>query len=823
MRTLLDSPFEGSTAAEHKSTAVRETLWSHRVVLGILLAVGLYARLRYAREISLFVDEFTTMWAAKRTLEYGVPLMPSGVLYTRGLLASYAEATFLAVRYSPFVARLPSVMLSVATVLAVYHVGRRLFSPRVGLVAAAFMVLAPEAIVWGARARFYTQLQLFVLLTAWAFYAALRDQNPRLYRRFALLFVLALFSQEETILLYPALIAASVAWRGVRGFRAPGAIGAHTLVLTAMGARYAVEKLGQPGYFETIQARRPYVGFIFDIRGALVEYGPFFTEPARLVISLLVAVAILAAWRALRRTWRPVEWREALWKGLPALARLESPHRATLYLVWLFVAVFGIIVFFVGPTWREMRYIFMLVPFWFLPAAAGLMWLWERRAPRTKWREAGAAGMAFLAAALFVPEARQAVGQQVEGYDLALAYIARERRPGDVVLTPQPPACAAVFGPCDYYAIQKEYEEYVIRRGGVWVDRWSGAPLLNTVEQLRQVIKTHPRTFFLVDGYRLATRYNSDFLRVIVEQMDVVFADRGIVVLMANGWRDVPRRPVVHTYEPPVNFGGAIGLLRAEINAVQLEPGGELNVMLTWTGIGPVLDEYNVFAHLVGPDGRQVVQDDGPPVDGAMPTWLFGPDEYPDEHTLGIPPDLPAGRYRLRVGLYSLETMNRLPLLDGGGQPAGDEWTVDFVWVGARPPAPPVPVGVTLGERITLAARSDVPTRLRPGDTVQVTLAWRAERPLEREYTFFVHLVGPDGQLVAQHDRPPEGGFYPTTAWDQGELVQDTYVLEVPGDAPPGSYRLLAGAYWLPTGERLRADDGRDAVELATITVTDDR
>ncbi|MDQ7030688.1 MAG: hypothetical protein Q9O62_13360 [Ardenticatenia bacterium] len=111
--------------------------------------------------------------------------------------------------------------------------------------------------------------------------------------------------------------------------------------------------------------------------------------------------------------------------------------------------------------------------------------------------------------------------------------------------------------------------------------------------------------------------------------------------------------------------------------------------MLTWTGIGPVLDDYNVFTHLVGPDGRQVAQDDGPPVDGAMPTWLFGPGEYPDEHTIRVPEDLPAGRYRLRVGLYNLETLARLPVLDESGRPSGDEWTVDFIWVGARPPLPP--------------------------------------------------------------------------------------------------------------------------------------
>ncbi len=804
--------------------AARQTSVLYRAVLVGLLAVGLFVRLRYAREISLFVDEFTTMWAAKRILQLGVPLMPSGVLYTRGLLASYVEAAFLAVRYDPFVARLPSIILGLATILVVYHVGRRQFGPRVGLVAAALMTLAPEAIVWGGRARFYVQLQLFVLLTAWALYAALQaHENPArrrfLYRWFALLFVFALFSQEETILLYPPLVVATVAWRGVRAFREREVWLAHGVAVMSMVVRYLVEKVGQPGYFETIQARRPYLGFVFDIKGALAEYGPFFYEPPRLILTLLVLGALVVSLRALWRAWRPVPWRACVLEGCPALRAIASPYQAALYNLWLFGAVFGVILLFVGPTWREMRYIFMLVPFWFLSAAAGAVWGWERLFRNARWQEVGVVGLALAAVVLFLPDARRTLAQQVEGYDLALAYIAAHRQPGDAVLTPQPPACAAVFGPCDYYAIQKDYEEYVIRRNGVWVDRWTGAPLLNTVEQLRRVIASHPRTYFFVDGYRLATRYEPDFVRVVVEQMDVVFFERGIAVLRAEGWRDVPPRPIAHTYEPPVNFGGQIGLRRAELSTVRLMPDQALNVMLTWTGVGPVWDEYNVFVHLVGPDGRQVAQHDGPPVDGAMPTWLFGPSEYPDEHVVPLSAEVPTGRYRLRVGLYNLETLERLPVLGPDGQPVDDGWTVDYLWVGPSPPPLPIPVGTVLGEQVALVARGELPATLRPGDTFQVALAWRAERPMPRDYVFFVHVLAPDGTLAAQHDRPPEGGFYPTSAWDPGETVQDVYTVTLPSDAPPGEYRVVAGAYWLPTGERLRAASGEDLIPLGVVRV----
>ncbi|GAP63615.1 hypothetical protein ARMA_2038 [Ardenticatena maritima] len=799
---------------------------TYGVLLALFLAVAAWVRWQYAREISLFVDEFTTMWAAKRILELGVPRMPSGVLYTRGILASYVEAAFLAYRYDPLVARIPSILFALATIVTVYHVGRRQFGARVGLVAAALMVLAPEEIVWGARARFYMQLQLFVLLTAWVTYASVRAQDPRRRARlhvwFVVLFVLALFSQEETILLYPALVAAIVAWRGVRFFRHPDAVLAHVGAWIAMGVRYLIEKVGQPGYFETIQARRPYVGLIFDIRGAWEEYGPFFYEPARLVLTLFVLVALVMALREARRAWRFDSWRTCLLDGCAALRTIATSYQATLYYLWLFGAVFVVILLFVGQTWREMRYIFMIVPFWFLPAAAGIVWTWDRFVRSPRLREQGALGLAIVAMALFVPDAVRTLRQQVEGYDLALAYIAEHRQPGDAVLTPQPPACAAVFGPCDYYAIQKDYEEYVIRRDGVWVDRWTGAPLLNTVEQLEEVIRTHPHTYFLVDGYRLATRYEPAFVRMVVEQMDVVFMDRGIAVLRADGWRDVPPRPVVHTYEPPVNFKNEVGLRRVELTGDHVMPGETLNAMLAWTALGKVWDEYNVFFHLEAPDGSLLAQDDAPPVDGVMPTWLFHigeQPEYPDEHTLAIPADAPTGRYRLQTGLYLLDTLERLPILNAEGEPVGDAWTVDYIWVGERPPLPPVALNAAFEGGLVLVAQNERPARLTPGSEIAITLAWRADAPLARDYTFFVQLLNADGVLVAQNDRQPEGGFYPTTAWDVGEVVQDTYRLTIPADAPPGTYRLIAGAYWWQTGERLRLPDGSDAVLLGTVEV----
>ncbi|MCB0041670.1 MAG: hypothetical protein KDE23_18430, partial [Caldilinea sp.] len=88
----------------------------------------------------------------------------------------------------------------------------------------------------------------------------------------------------------------------------------------------------------------------------------------------------------------------------------------------------------------------------------------------------------------------------------------------------------------------------------------------------------------------------------------------------------------------------------------------------------------------------------------------------------------------------------------------------------------------------------------------------------------FVHLVGPDGTLVAQSDAVPAQG-YGTEQWIEGEVVADEHVLVLPADLAPGAYRLRAGMYDPATAARLPASDaeGRpypdDAIDLGDVTL----
>jgi hypothetical protein len=152
---------------------------------------------------------------------------------------------------------------------------------------------------------------------------------------------------------------------------------------------------------------------------------------------------------------------------------------------------------------------------------------------------------------------------------------------------------------------------------------------------------------------------------------------------------------------------------------------------------------------------------------------------------------------------------------------------IPYAWV-HRPgvdPVIPQQVNARLGESIRLAGYRLAQGEVVPGDILLLTLYWRAEALIERDYTVFVHLQGPDGQLVAQQDNPPVRGTQPTSGWEVGVLIEDPYEIPVPLDASLEDYTLSVGMYDTATVERLAAfgaDGGRlpeDRVVLTTVQV----
>jgi uncharacterized membrane protein len=107
---------------------------------------------------------------------------------------------------------------------------------------------------------------------------------------------------------------------------------------------------------------------------------------------------------------------------------------------------------------------------------------------------------------------------------------------------------------------------------------------------------------------------------------------------------------------------------------------------------------------------------------------------------------------------------------------------------------------------------------------LQLVLYWQAHKPISENYTVFVHVIGPDGRIVAQRDTPPDGGAYPTRRWAVGEVVADRVQVALPGKLPAGPLQVLVGMYHPDTGQRLPVLDAQgrptdDKVLLKQISV----
>jgi hypothetical protein len=206
------------------------------------------------------------------------------------------------------------------------------------------------------------------------------------------------------------------------------------------------------------------------------------------------------------------------------------------------------------------------------------------------------------------------------------------------------------------------------------------------------------------------------------------------------------------------------------------------------------------------------------PISGEhLPYWLLpGADTsgglvFEDIRRFTLPEGMAAGKAFFETGLYSYHpaqantTFERIAVVDAAGQPVADALTLGGVFVGP-PPASDLagyqPLGAQFGEVIELtgwcATRDpDAPEILRVG------LVWRAlDRPIE-DYTFFVHMVNAQGEIVAQYDRPPGEGANPTHLWAPGETTRADFLLTLPEGGAPPSAQLRVGLYEPISGRRL--------------------
>ncbi len=110
-------------------------------------------------------------------------------------------------------------------------------------------------------------------------------------------------------------------------------------------------------------------------------------------------------------------------------------------------------------------------------------------------------------------------------------------------------------------------------------------------------------------------------------------------------------------------------------------------------------------------------------------------------------------------------------------------------------PDPQVPLQARFGGMVYLFGVDLQPWRtpVRPGATIPLTLYVEGLQPDLPRLETVVRLVDEGNNVRAHVAGEPLGGFLPTSVWLPGDEFLDFYELTLPGDLPPGRYRIQVG------------------------------
>ncbi len=127
------------------------------------------------------------------------------------------------------------------------------------------------------------------------------------------------------------------------------------------------------------------------------------------------------------------------------------------------------------------------------------------------------------------------------------------------------------------------------------------------------------------------------------------------------------------THEVNAEFGQEIRLLGYDFTPSEIQAGDSVTVTLYWESLVQPTDDYTVFNHLLDPSGQMQAQKDNQPQGGMYPTSFWNQGErIQDVFELNIDPQAPTGVYDFAIGMYTLETLERIPIMMPDGSLAED-------------------------------------------------------------------------------------------------------------------------------------------------------
>lgn len=634
---------------------------------GLIVALVLLAfllRVYRLDHMSLRGDEsFTVIYSGKPLAELWEVIRdiePNPPLYyfaLRGAMVLFGQADFAT--------RFLSALFGVLAVPLIYQLARSLIRDRrtgemVGLLAAFLLAINPYQIWHGQDVRNYTIWPTLSLASLWFMLRALKADRRSLWLGYVVTALASLYTHyyDVFIIIFENIYVFLVCWKDRRLLKrwilAQAILATlylpYPLFISARVSTYQDATGVVPGLLGIIQQSLSAFAFGETLPGTFTAYlFPF--------LLLLLALGLVFAFRLDRKAFAFL----LLYTAVPILCLF-------LFTLW-------------RPFFR-VRYLIVMAPALYLGFAMGLVAL-----TRLRWARivAVAAGLAVLLIPVVFSLSNYyfdpAYAKAADYRGLA-AYLEAEAGPDDVIIEnyPDPTLSHYYSGPSQRLVLP--HRSAVDAVGDLPVKRKATGKTLQELLEQNQYLWLIPyQSGWDPQGF-VESWLNRRARRVREEQVDVF---RVVVYEQIETVFPAIQHPMTSYLGEEIEFLGYDVRTEGECGLDDL--GGEghqlsvtdpdsctMHFTLYWQVLDLVDVDYTVFTHVVDTGGAVLTQQDSKPQNGQFPTleWFPG-DVIADEYTLTFPVDTPLGEYTMEVGMYQLETADRLVAHDADETPWPDD------------------------------------------------------------------------------------------------------------------------------------------------------
>jgi 4-amino-4-deoxy-L-arabinose transferase-like glycosyltransferase len=707
-------------------------IWPDRrswLLLGVVLVLAAAVRLPRLGYAEFHEDEVEVTSLATRTIggeDYAVFLHRKGPEQMLPPLAGW----LLAGRITEGWARLPFALAGLLGVAALTLFAHRLGGGAAGLTTGLLLALNGYFIAFSRMVQYQAIIFFLASLALICWWWALEEGETRLIWPAVLGLVVSLLAHYDALLYLP--VAAYLAWRiwqRRRGAR-PALLVAGLLAAGVLLSFY-IPYVRDPQFEQTrtyLVESRVGTAWLYNnlkpLRRLDADYSSRFYLPVLWVLSLAVAVRYKPSGRAwwgllggaLLAAWTTTRWPDAWHLGGADLSLL--PWLALFGVVWLglrrqrrgYEAVWmwwGVPLLAYGFLVSDPRtHLYVAYPGWTVVAGWGAAWLWQAGEGRRRFGPLRPALMAAGgAAALLVASYQAVIFLPTESALLALR--AQWEDSAGEALYGSLPEPRSYFG----------YPRHVGWKAAGWLvntGRLPGdfrsagedfsVPIWYTFETPRSCYddpalymvahqpqdKTEGATDNqLTARYALAaTIYSEGRPRIDLYtrgQSGGAPAPRGYDLADLEPAFDALASPehFIEGSQPDqalqIRFGDVAVLSGFSLSDQKIAQGATLSLALYWKSAAETDIAYRAFVHL-GENPVWGQRDDDPACRLPTSLWRIGQTAV-GQFRVTVAPETPPGDYPLVVGLYHPTTMERLPVQDAQGQPAGDSLTLATIRV----------------------------------------------------------------------------------------------------------------------------------------------